>query len=49
MKFSNTKNVKFVNIPVLFRKKNRNIWKIEKLIEENVEILEEKLSDKNDP
>ena len=30
-------------------KKNRKIWKIEKLRETNVENLGKKLSDKNDP
>ena len=33
----------------LEKKQEHIIWKIEKLIEENVEILEKKLSDKNDP
>ena len=33
----------------LFGKKNRKIWKIEKLREKNVGNMDEKLSDKNDP
>ena len=32
----------------LEQKKNRNIWKIEKLREKNIENLDKKLSDKND-
>ena len=48
VKFSRTKNIKFVNIPT-FGKKNRKIWKIEKLLETNVEKLEKKLPNKNDP
>ena len=39
MKFPRRKNIKFVNIPI-FGKKNRKIWKIEKLLENNVENLE---------
>ena len=43
-----TKNIEFVNIPIFRGKKPRKIWKIEKLRENNVEILEKKLPDKND-
>ena len=48
MKFSRSKNIKFVNIPIV-GKKNRKIWKIVTLREKYVEKLEKKLSDKNDP
>ena len=48
VKFSRTKNIELVNIPI-FGKKSRKIWKIEKLREKNVENLEKKLFDKNDP
>ena len=49
VKFFRTKNIKFVNIPIFIWKKNRKIWKIEKLREKNVENLDKKLSDRNDP
>ena len=42
MNFSRSKNIKFVNIPIFGKK--RKIWKIEKLREKNVEILEKKQS-----
>ena len=49
MKFSRTKNIKFVDIPIFGKKKQEKIWKIEKLREKKVENLGKKLSDKNDP
>ena len=45
MKLSRSRNIKFVNISI-FGKKNRNIWKFEKLRETNFENLVKKLSDK---
>ena len=48
VKFSRrSKNIKFVNTSI-FGKKNRKIWKTEKLREKNVESMDKKLSDKND-
>ena len=49
MKFPRTKNIKLVNIPISGKKQSRKIWKIEKLREKNVENLDEKLSDENNP
>ena len=44
VKFSRSKNIKFVNIPIFGKKKNRKIWKIEKMREKKVENLEKKSS-----
>ena len=41
VKFSGSKNIKFVNIPI-FGKKTGKIWKIEKLREKHVEKLGKK-------
>ena len=48
VKFSRSKKIKFVKFHV-YGKKIRKIWKIEKMRGKNVEIMGEKLSDKNDP
>ena len=41
----------FVNVPIYIYiwKKKKKMWKIEKLRENNVDILDEKISDKNGP
>ena len=48
MKFSRCKKIKFVKFTHL-EKKNKKTLKIEVMREKNVENLEKKLFDKNDP
>ena len=50
MKFSRTKNIKFVNIPINGKKTGKyGSRKTEKLSEKNVKNLDKKLPDENDP
>ena len=49
MKFSRSEKIEFVKFHIFGGEKIGKIWKIEKLREKNVEIMEKKLSDKNEP